>query len=160
VTEIVINRSYVDENGMVTFICPKCGKSRKESAEHYKDQKGSIKIGCHCMNVYETQLNFRQSPRKKTFLGGIYFRTSHPVDQTEMIVRDLSLLGCKFETLKECTLVPGEEIRVEFALGDPRGYMLKKKAVVLHVEGRHVGCKFSVPKGVVDSELSLYLSKH
>lgn len=158
-TETVIKRSYVDKNGMVTFICPKCGESRKESVEHYKNQTGSIKIGCHCMNVYETQLNFRQSPRKETFLGGIYFRTSHPGDRTEMIVRDLSLEGCKFETLKECTLVPGEEIRVEFALDNRRSYILKKKAVVLHVKGCHVGCKFSVLQGIIDSELSLYLSK-
>jgi len=157
VTETVVNRSYVDKDGIVTFTCPKCGESRRESVERYKNQTGPIKIGCHCLNVYETQLNFRQLPRKETFLGGVYFRTSHPGDWGEMIIRDLSIGGCKFETIKACDLTPGEEIKLEFILDDPRSSILKKKAVVLHVTGCHVVCKFSAAQGAFDSELGFYL---
>jgi hypothetical protein len=157
-TETVIKRSHVDKNGMVTFICPKCSKSRRESVEHYKDKTGSIKIECKCTNVYETRLDFRQSRRIETSIGGIYLRTSHPGDRREMILRNLSYWGCKFETMEACTLVPGEEIRVEFVLDNSRRSMIKKEAVVIHVKGYRVGCKFSVPQGIIDSELSFYLN--
>ena len=156
-TKTAIQRSYVDKNGMVTFTCPKCGESRRESVERYKHQTGSIKIGCRCMNVYETQLNFRQSPRKETFLGGIYFRNSHPGDWGEMIIRDLSIGGCKFETVKACAMAPGEVIKLEFILDNPRSSILKKKAVVLNVSGCHVICKFSAAQGIIDSELGFYM---
>jgi hypothetical protein len=159
VTETVIKRSYVDKNGMVTFICPKCSKPRRESVEHYKDETGSIKIECECTNVYETRLDFRQSFRKEVSLDGTYFRTSHPVDWRKMIVRDLSFWGCKFETMKACSLVPGEEIRVEFVLDNPRSFTIKKKAVVFYVKGCDVGCKFSVSESIIDSELGFYLKK-
>jgi PilZ domain len=159
VTETPIVKLYRDKNEMVTFICPKCGKSRREPVEHYKDQTGSIIIGCTCMNVFEARLELRRSARKKTSLGGVYFRTSNPGDWREMIVRDLSLGGCKFETVKACTLVPGEEIGVEFLLDNPRSSILKKKAGVLNVKGCHVHCKFCVPQDIIDSELGFYLTK-
>ncbi|MGZ3636001.1 MAG: PilZ domain-containing protein [Syntrophales bacterium] len=158
-TETVIKKSYVDKNGMVTFICPKCSKPRRESVEHYKDKTGSIKIKCECTNVYETLLDFRQSFRKEVSLDGTYFRTSHPGDWRKMIVRDLSFWGCKFERMKACSLVPGEEIRVEFVLDNPRSFTIKKKAVVFYVKGCHVGCKFSIAEGIIDSELGFYLRK-
>jgi hypothetical protein len=159
VTETAIKKLYVDQNGMVTFICPKCGESRREFVEQYKDQTRSIKIECKCTNVCEVQLEFRQSFRKETSLDGIYFRTSHPGDWRQMIVKDLSFWGCKFETMKACTLVPGEEIRVQFVLDNPRRFTIKKKAVVLDVKGCDVGCKFSVLPDIIDSELGFYLRK-
>jgi hypothetical protein len=159
VTETAIKKLYVDKNGMVTFICPKCGESRREAVEQYRDQTRSINFECKCTNVCEVRLEFRKSFRKETSLDGIYFRTSHPSDRRKMIVRDLSFWGCRFETMKACTLVPEEEIRVEFALDDPRSSTIKKKAVVFDVKGRHVGCKFSVHQGSIDSELGFYLRK-
>ncbi len=159
VTETAFEILYVDKDGMVTFICKKCGESRRESAAKYKDQTGSIKIECKCKNVREVWLEFRQSFRKETSLDGIYFRTSHPDDCRKMIVRNLSLGGCRFETMKECTLVPGEEIRVQFVLDNPRRSTIKKKAVVLDVKGCDVGCKFSVLPDIIDSELGFYVRK-
>jgi len=159
VTETDIKKLYVDPTGMVTFICPKCGESRKESAEQYKDQTGTIKVECKCSNVYEVQLEFRKSFRKETFLDGLYYRASHSGDWGKMVVRDLSLGGCRFETSKAHLLDLGEEIKLEFVLDDPRRSNIRKKAVVSVVEGRLVGCKFSDPPGSIDSELGFYLRK-
>ena len=158
-TETAIKKLYVDKDGKVTFICPKCGESRRESVEQYKGQTRAIKIECKCTNVCEVQLEFRQSFRKETSLEGIYFRTSYSYDWGKMIVSDLSLGGCGFEKMKTCTLVLGEEIRVEFVLDDHRSSTIKKKAVVWHVKERHGGCKFSDPPGSIDSELGFYLRK-
>ena len=157
--ETAIEILYVGKDGMVTFICKKCGESRREAAAKYRDQTGSIKIECNCSNICNVRLEFRQSFRKETSLGGVYFRTSQPDDCREMIVRDLSLGGCGFETLEACTLIPGEEIGVEFVLDARSRVTLKKNAVVLYVRGYRVGCKFSVPPDSIDSELGFYLRK-
>jgi predicted RNA-binding Zn-ribbon protein involved in translation (DUF1610 family) len=159
VTETAIKKLYVDKDGIVTFVCPKCGESRKESMAQYKDQTGTIKLECKCTNICEIQLEFRKTFRKETSLDGLYFRTSHPGDWGKMFVRDLSLGGCRFETMKAHLLDPGEEIKLEFVLDDVRRSTIRKNAVVFDIAGRNIGCKFSDPPGSIDSELGFYLRK-
>jgi hypothetical protein len=159
VTETAIKKLYVDKDGVVTFVCPKCSESQRESVAQYKDQTGNIKVECKCSNVYEVQLEFRKSFRKETFLDGLYYRASHPGDWGKMTIRDLSLGGCRFETSKAHLLDLGEEIKLEFVLDDPRRSNIRKKAVVSAIEGRLVGCKFSDPPGSIDSELGFYMRR-
>jgi len=157
-TEDAVKTFYV-ESGTVTFICPKCNESQRESAEQYKDQTGTIKVECKCKNVYEVRLEFRKSYRKETSLDGLYFRTVQSGEWGKMIVRDLSLGGCKFETMKAHLLERGEAIKIEFVLDDARRATIKKRAVVFDIDGRSIGCKFSDPPGYIDSELGFYLRK-
>ena len=157
-TENTVEKFYVDKDGMVTFICPKCHESRRESVAQYKDQTGTIKVKCRCTNVYEVKLEFRKAYRKETSLDGLYFRDQSG-EWGKMIVKDLSMGGCRFETIKAHLLEKGEVIRIEFALDDARGSTIKKKAVVFDIEGRSVGCKFSQPPDYIDSELGFYMRK-
>ncbi len=158
-TEAAIKRVYVDKSGIATFVCTKCGDALRKSAERYKDHTGPVKIKCKCGNIYEVELEFRQYFRKQTSLAGSYFRTSHPRDSLAMIVRDLAPGGCRFETMEACDLVPGEEIGVEFVLDVSNRLIIKRKAVTVHVRGRHIGCKFSVLPGTIDSDIAFYLKK-
>ena len=158
-TEDTVKKLYVDPDGMATFICPKCGESRRESVVQYKDETGPIRVGCKCSNVYEVRLEFRKYFRKKTYLDGLYFRASQPGALGKMIVKDLSFGGCRFETMNAHMLDRGEEIRIEFELDDARRSMIRKRAVVSDIEGRSIGCKFTHPPGFVDPELGFYLRK-
>ena len=158
-TENTVKTFYVDKDGMVTFICPKCNESRRESAAQYMNQTETIRVECKCSNIYEVRLEFRKAYRKETSLDGLYFRTNESGEWGKMIVKDLSLGGCRFETVKTHLLEKGEVIRIEFVLDDARGATIKKNAVVFDVEGRSVGCKFSQPPGHIDSELGFYLRK-
>jgi hypothetical protein len=158
-TDTSIKKIYMHPDGTVTFICPKCNSARRESAEQYKYHKGSLRIECTCTNIYEVQLEFRKFYRKETRLDGLYFRSSHPDDWGKMVVRNLSVEGCGFETMKKNNLVAGEEIKVEFTLDDHRNSMIRQKAVVLVSEGNFVGCRFSRPPNLVDPDLAFYLRK-
>jgi hypothetical protein len=155
--ETFIKKLYVNIDGTITFICPNCGLARRGFADQYKDHKGSIKIECPCTNVYEIQLEFRKYYRKETALEGIYYRSAHSGDWGKMVVKNLSMGGCGFETINTCTLVQGEEIKLEFVLDRGRDITIRKKAVVTEMEGRYVGCKFSQPPGFVDPDLGFYL---
>jgi hypothetical protein len=74
-----------------------------------------------------------------------------------MIVRNLSMVGCRFEMIRKDPLAEGEEINLQFTLDNPRSPIIRKKAVVSEVEGLSVGCKFCDPPGYIDSELGFYL---
>ena len=152
-----IKKLYVDDTGMVTFLCPKCGDSRKQSVEKYRDVTGLIKMSCFCGYVCDVKLEFRRFFRKDTKLEGLYYRTTPDGHWGKMIVRNVSLVGCGFEMIRPCPLVEGEEINIQFTLDNPRSSIIRKKAVVSIVEGLFVGCKFSDPPGYIDSELGFYL---
>jgi len=157
-TGTAIKKIYVDNRGIATLICPKCGDLRKESVEPYKGKAGPLKIKCGCMNVYEVELEFRGTFRKETSLNGKYFRISDPGDCGRMIVKDMSLGGCRFEMTRETDLAVGEEIRLELVLDEHAASVTKKKAVVSHVKGRLVGCKFCDPLGSsIDPAIAFYL---
>ncbi|MGZ3636113.1 MAG: PilZ domain-containing protein [Syntrophales bacterium] len=152
-----IKKLYVDEAGMVTFLCSKCGNSRKQSVVKYRDQVGSVRLNCICGYDSEVKLEFRRFFRKDTELEGIYYRTTPAGHWGKMIVRNLSLLGCRFEMIKKDPLAAGEEIKIQFTLDNPRKSIIKKNAVTSEVVGNSVGCRFSELPGHIDSELGFYL---
>jgi hypothetical protein len=154
-----IKKLYVTADGTITFICPKCGAVRKESAQQYKEHKGPITINCPCSNIYEIQLEFRKFYRKPTHIYGAYMQSTQFADWEKMVVKNLSMGGCAFETWKTPTLLPGEDIKVEFVLDNPGRSKIKKKAIVLEVNGHYVGCQFSDLPGAYDVDLGFYLKK-
>jgi hypothetical protein len=152
-----IKKIYVTDQGTVTFSCPKCRAMRQEPAQKYEKHKGVLKLECSCSHIYEVQLEFRKYYRKETNLNGLYLRSSHGGDREEMIVKNLSMVGCAFQTLKKSALVVGEELKIEFTLDDPRRSIVRKRAVVTSVEDRYVGCRFVEQTGVYDPGLGFYL---
>ena len=152
-----IKKLYVAADDTATFICPKCGAVGKESVQKYKNHKVSMRVECSCSHSYEVQLEFRKFYRKETNLDGLYIRSSNVGDWGKMVVKNLSMGGCGFKTMGACTLVPGEEIKIEFVLDGHRGSTVKKKAIVLEIEGRYVGCKFSEQPSSYDADLGFYL---
>jgi hypothetical protein len=158
-TETGIKKLYVAADGTVTFICPKCGAAKKESVYQYKGQKDPIAINCTCSNIYEVQLEFRQFYRKETHIAGLYIRSAHAVGWGKMVIKNLSMRGCGFEILEISTLVPGEEIKIEFVLDERSRSVIKKKAIVREVRGLYIGCQFTDLPGAYDADLGFYLRK-
>ena len=154
-----VKKLYVDDAGMVTFLCPKCGDSRKQSVEKYRDAVGLTKMICTCGHVSEVKLEFRKFFRKDTELEGFYYRSIPEGHWGKMIVKNLSIFGCRFEMRKKALLGEGEEIEIQFTLDNPRRSIIRKKAIVSAVEGNSVGCKFVELPGHIDSELGFYLRK-
>jgi hypothetical protein len=114
-------------------------------------------MSCVCGNDSEVKLEFRKFFRKDTELEGLYYRTTPEGHWGKMIVRNLSMPGCRFEMIKKDPLARGEEIKIQFTLDNSRKSIIKKKAVISEVEGRSVGCRFLELPGYIDSELGFYL---
>lgn len=154
-----IKKIYADASGAVTFVCQKCGDVRKEDAETYKHIWGPIKIQCKCGNAYNVQVEFRKFYRKDTKLPGIFSMLSTPKSWERMIVKNLSLEGCRFETMTAVMPKQGDQINVEFKLDDFNNSLIRKKAVVLSVYENYVGCKFRTLPDGYDPDLGFYLRK-
>ncbi|MBN1663397.1 MAG: PilZ domain-containing protein [Deltaproteobacteria bacterium] len=154
-----VKKIYADLNGTATFVCPHCGNVRKEQAALYKDVKGPIAIECNCGQTYSVQVEFRKFYRKETRLEGIYATASSPSDWIKVTVKNVSLEGCGFETVGKDMLQKGVEIKLEFKLDDAKRSLIRKRALVLSVFGRYVGCKFKELPGAFDPDLGFYLRK-
>ncbi|MBN1363680.1 MAG: PilZ domain-containing protein [Syntrophaceae bacterium] len=154
-----IKKIYADENGLVLFVCPKCGEVQKGQAQIYKDQnaKWPVKIHCECGNNYNVIVEKRKFPRKETRLDGTYSTTSNPEKWEKMIVKNLSTQGCGYEMLNPNWLNANEEIRIEFKLDDNKSSPIRKRALVHFVYKNYVSCKFIEQPGGGDPELESYM---
>lgn len=156
-------KAYADENGLVTFVCQDCARVQKEQAQAYKGVKMPVRIQCKCGNVYEVEIEFRKFYRKETNLEGIYSTAQKSSDWGRnwgnIIVIDLTMQGCKFETLKANLLNPYEEIEIEFYLKNDKNSLIKKRALVRYISQNYVGCEFIELPGSQDPDLGFYLMK-
>lgn len=157
--ENTIKKVYVDANGLVTFICLDCGEVQKRQAQEYMGAKAPVKVQCKCGNSYDVEIEFRGLYRKEIGLDGIYLNVSNPNNWGKMIVKNLSMQGCKFETLTANLLNPDEEIKIEFYLNNTKNSQIRKRAIIRYVNKRHVGCEFEAFPGALDPDLGYYLMK-
>lgn len=141
------------------MVCQTCGHVQKEPAGNYKDIRGPVRIQCPCGHVYDIEVEFRKFYRRETRLDGVYAPVSDPRGWCKIIVKNLSLGGCGFEMAAGNVLHPGDEISIEFKLNDVKQTLVKRKAVVLSVRGRFVGCRFKELPGTFDPDLGFYLRK-
>lgn len=157
--ENTIKKVYVGANGLATFICLNCGEVQKEQAQVYMGTKGPVKIQCKCGNDFDVEIEFRGLYRKGTGLDGIYLNVSNPNNWGKMIVKNLSMQGCKFETLTANLLNPEEEIKIEFYLNNAKNSLIRKRAIVRYVNKRYIGCEFKELPGALNPDLGYYLMK-
>lgn len=152
-----IKKIFVNTNGTVVFVCQKCGAVKRERAQAYHDARGPVTIECPCGNTYDVSIEFRKHYRKETKLDGAYAAASNPGKWERILVKNVSLEGCGFESFLPNLLDPDEEISVEFELDDARQSVIRKRAVVCSVYKKYVGCKFIEPDGFIDPDLGFYL---
>ncbi|GAB6272419.1 hypothetical protein KN63_01060 [Smithella sp. F21] len=155
--EQTVMKVYVDANGFVQFACPNCNKMQQEQAKAYQDTKGPVSIQCDCGNVYPVEIEFRKFHRKGTRLDGIYVGVSNPKIWGKMILKNISMQGCGFETMGINPLQPDELIKVEFHLNDAKQSLIKKNAFVRSVFKKYVGCQFQERPNAFDADLGFYL---
>jgi len=155
----MVTKVFVDAKGFVLFSCPNCNKVRKEQADSYKGAGGPVKIVCQCGQAYDVGIEFRRVIRKMARIDGMYFHASNSGVWGKMVVKNISLHGCGFETLKANPFQPEDEMRMEFHLDDAKQTLIKKRALVRSVDEKYVGCQFIEKGNEFDPELGFYLRK-
>jgi hypothetical protein len=152
-----MKKVYVDENGLVTIICPKCEFEKNVDVTDYKDTPKQLKAKCKCGETYRLTLEFRKKYRKNVTLPG-EFVFQRKGEKGEIIIRDLSLSGVRFESLKPHQFLTDDALEMTFKIDNHRGSEVRKLIKVVWVEDRVIGARFSNNKPY-ESDLGFYMKK-
>lgn len=135
---------FVTQDGKGTIVCPQCGFTRRVNATRFAHQSKSVKVRCPCGHSFQISLEIRKAYRKAVFLFGDYRKKTD--DSTspfrQMIVQDISLTGCRFQTPLAHDLKVGDLVYLEIPLTDERKSLVKALGEVRRVEGKSVGVVF------------------
>ena len=137
-----MNKIYVDENNQAMFICPKCGFEKIINAMNFRNTTSIVKGECKCKEAFQIVLEFRKYHRKKVSLSGEYI-VQKSREKGEVIIREISLTGIRFESLKPHKISKYDILEMKFILDNPLRSEIRKVAKVIWIKDRIIGANFS-----------------
>ena len=150
-----MKKVYVDDTRQATIICPKCGFEKTVDVTEFKDSQKKLKAKCKCGETYRFIIEFRTKYRKNVRLAGEYI-ANEKEEKGEIIVRELSLTGIRFESLKPHQMSPDDILEVKFRLDNPLRKEIRKLVKVIWIKDRFVGANFTETK-FYEKDLGFYL---
>jgi hypothetical protein len=148
---------FVDTNGMVHLNCPYCRDVSERPVRWFHNIPQPLQISCACGKVYEAQIEFRKSFRKKAHLDGFYSRATPPGSFEKMTITDISMGGCRFLTSNRYLVKKDDRVKLVFNLDNTDHTKITKEAVICSFDGQSVGCKFLVTGNDLDPDIGFYL---
>ena len=93
-----MNIFWIDHNNQVTIICPNCRFETNLDAGKFKSGERRQRTECQCGEIFQFIIEYRKQSRMDISLPGEY-NIQGKGQEGEIIVRDLSLSGIRFESL-------------------------------------------------------------
>ena len=146
---------YTDDTNRVSIICPKCGFEQKINTTNFKDTQKKLKGRCRCGEPYQFTIEFRKRYRKDVSLPGEY-NLQGKGEKGDIVVRDLSMIGIRFECLNPHHILRDDTVKVKFKLDDPKRSDIQKHVKVVWVEDRIIGAYYIETK-LYKNDLKFYL---
>jgi len=137
-----MNKVYVDENNRALIICPKCGFEKNVDAMKYRNPTNIVTGKCKCKETFQFSIEYRKNHRKEVRLSGEYI-TPKNRERGEVIIRELSLTGIRFESMRPHRISIDDMLEMKFILDNPMRSEISKLAKVIWVKDRIVGANFS-----------------
>ena len=152
-----MNKVYVDDNNQAMIICPNCGFEKIVDAIDYKNTKYVVDGQCKCRESFQFTLEYRRHYRKDVRLPGEYI-VQKSGEKGEVIIRELSLTGIRFESLRPHKISTKDTLNVTFKLDNPMRSEIRRVFKVIWVGDRMVGAHCIEPK-LYEKDLGFYLIK-
>ncbi|MBW2406541.1 MAG: PilZ domain-containing protein [Deltaproteobacteria bacterium] len=152
-----MKKVYVDETHQATIICPKCGFEKSMDVTEFKNTQKKLKATCKCGETYRFTIEFRRKYRKNVRLPGEY-TAKKKGEKGEIIIRELSLTGIRFESLKPHQISTDDTLEVTFKLDNPRRSEIRKLVKVIWIRDRTFGARYTESK-LYEKDLGFYLKK-
>ena len=150
-----MKKVYVDENNRARVICPECGFKKDVDAMNFKDTKSMVKGKCKCSVGFDFILEYRKHYRKNVKLPGEYI-VQKTREKGEVVIKELSLTGIRFESLKPHQISIDDILEMKFILDNPLRSEIRKLVKVIWVKDRIVGAYFS-EKQLYSQVLGFYM---
>ena len=151
-----MNIFWIDDNNQVTIICPKCRVETKIDAEEFKNGKRNQTSECKCGEIFQFIIEYRKQYRMDVSLPGEY-NTQEKGQTGEIVIRDLSLSGIRFECLMSHQISPDDTLEVTFKLDNPARKEIRKTVKVVWVDDRIIGAQFN-ERNLYEKDLAFYLN--
>ena len=146
---------HVDDTNQATIICPKCGFTKNIDATNFKNTHKKRKVKCKCGEIFQITIEFRKHFRKNIRLPGEYI-IQRKGEKGEIIIRDLSLGGIRFESLRPHQISTDDTLEVKFKLDNQMRSEINKLVRIIWVRDRIVGAQFSESKSY-EKDLGFYM---
>ena len=148
-----MNKVWIGDDNKGTIICPKCLIGIGIDATKFQNMKRELKAKCKCGEIFQFDIEFRTQYRKNVMLPGEY---SIQGKKGEIIIRDVSMSGVRFESLMPFPFSANNTIEVTFKLDNPSRKEIRKTVKVMWVKGLMVGAKF-IDRKLFEKDLGFYL---
>jgi len=148
-----MEKVYVDKNNRARVTCPKCGFEKIVDAMNFRSTKNMVK--CKCNENFQFTLEYRKHYRKDVRLPGEYI-VKGSGEKGDVIIRDLSLTGIRFESLNPHEISTNDILEVKFKLDNSERSEIRKLAKVVWVRDRIVATHYSEAK-LFEKDLGFYL---
>jgi hypothetical protein len=150
-----MKKVYVDDTGHVSIICPDCGFEQNIDTTNFKGTQKKLTTRCTCGEVHEFILEFRKQYRKSVRLAG-EFVVQGKGEKGEIIIRELSMKGIRFESLKSHKISIDDTLDVTFKLDNPMRSNIRRIFKAIWIRNRMVGANCIEPK-LYEKDLGFYL---
>jgi hypothetical protein len=150
-----MKKVYVDDTNQATIICPKCGFEKNIDVTDFKDTPKNLKAKCKCGETHRFTIEFRKKYRKNVRLPGEYI-AKEKGGKGELIIRELSLTGIRFESLKPLQISSDDILEVKFKLDNPLRKEIRKLVKVIWIKDRIVGANYTETK-FYEKDLGFYM---
>jgi hypothetical protein len=152
-----MKKVYVDDTYQATIICPKCGFEKTVNVTEFKNSQKKLKAKCNCGETYRFTIEFRTKYRKDVRLPGEYV-AKETGEKGEIIIRELSLTGVRFESLRPHHISKADTLEVKFKLDNPLRKEINKFVKVIWIKDRIVGAHY-IEKKLYEKDLGFYLKR-
>lgn len=146
---------YADDTNQVSIICPKCQLEQNIDTTKFKATQEKLKGKCKCGEPYEFNIEFRNRYRKDVNLPGKYIILGRG-EKEDIIIRELSLTGIQFESLKPHYILKDDTLEVTFTLDNHWRSKIRKLVKVIWIRDLIIGAHFIETK-LYENELGFYL---
>ena len=146
---------YADNGNRVSVNCLKCGLELNIDITKLKNTQNNLEGECKCGEPYQYTIEFRKRYRESVKLEGEYF--IHGIkEKGRIIIRDLSMIGIRFECLNPHHISKDDVLRVKFNLDNSMRSEIRKHIKVIWVKDRSIGANFIETK-FYKEDLGIYL---
>ena len=146
---------YVDDTNQASIVCPECGFSKNIDITNFKNTQKRAKAKCGCGEFFRFTFEFRKNYRKNVRLPGEYI-VKGTGEKGDVIIKDLSLTGIRFESLKQHQISTNDILDVKFRLDNSVRSEIRKLVKVIWVKDRIVAAHYSETK-LFEKDLGFYL---
>lgn len=132
---------YAGRTNQITITCPKCGLKKNTNVFKFKNTHKKLRAQCKCGEVFRVDLEFRRYHREEVRLSGEYF-SQEKDEKGEVLIKDISMTGIKFETLKPHNISKDDTVDLKFTLDNPDKTELQTLVKIMWVVDQTIGAQF------------------